>query len=711
MAYQYNKGLDQLKAKAVSNGSGLAETLRIAFLVSIAYLFISFIYPVAVDSNGSVLSWREELEAEVTERVQWLEMFPLGNIAGTVYLGIAKLSTSVFISDDNLQTPDTSFGMTKIKTWSMFLARYVVSSVLLLCFLLMISLPFWIVGIGFGVLSPRYKRKNVRVAFDILTVCDRGGGPFYSGIHGPWRGNSKPSGMDFSAPNVACPVMVEPAVASGHKLTKLIEQISPDSKVSELLGDLVRIVLAIGEFPTFIPPESPSDDDFSRGVTSSEIEVVETQEEKDELSVESNALRSVAAFVQAYRFLEIEFSAKDGKTASVKSGGATEKNSEIMKYRSKLEARRADFADLEFALLSSLSPRRAQALISIPLHVCVASLLSLEAGKCLVFQKTGTEYTRISRFPHLQARSVIQSLPSYHRAYDGESRQILRLAILCSRRHGDYGRPMIPNDCIDSIRGLRQWLEISQSHSKKIAGVSKLVEFENQLEEWHGIFIDNLKKMFDIRADALTDTTERGGPALVGFPYKNVVLIPLGKLIDLAFADMPESHLDYLERLTAEVVDRGLLPRVTTRLPGLSEQIEQLKLKEWPADSSASSLAQNKSGNIQLRRWKILRHSLTRYSWLSTRIGDELVPDDGLVQALIYGQPDPMLSMGKPIGGLSSLVPIRKRRFHVLFGENWQVRLYAQAPSEQLIKVFTKFSDFQKGINTEGSNNVKGADI
>src|SRR5262249_22749987 len=101
-------------------------------------------------------------------------------------------------------------------------------------------------------------------------------------------------------------------------------------------------------------------------------------------------------------------------------------------------------SQLAAMLVFCLTPNRAYALGRLPAHIIATAYLATEAGKCLVFKRHNNGFNKISHYPHLQARAILQSLVTYHHEHKGEARLLIRQAIISSRRHGDFGRAFLP---------------------------------------------------------------------------------------------------------------------------------------------------------------------------------------------------------------------------------------------------------------------------
>lgn len=636
-------------------------------------------------------NWKNELKKIVTERYSALNGIPLGGLLAEGYLAYSKTIVSVFYPKSNGKTlkeiNNDFFSFTSSTL------RQVIASFLSFGFVLFAFSPLWIAAsfLGFFGSKKFYIPKQTR---DFLGFSHRGLGPFFSGIYGPLELNQKPSGTERSYPNLACPRMLSLKEAENHKLFSILKQYEA---VNNTTTELIQIILAYAEFPGIVEEENHNDNEEEENKQTlapdadPNITIIDNKEE----TILSSTLKGLPSVLRAHKVICDFFS-------------SNENVSDFAQIKAKLNSLLDSKNDLSSFLVNSLTPRRLKAISKLPAHLVAASYLSTEAGKCLVFKKEQTGFSQISLFPNLQARAILQSVVSFHEEYDGELRMKARQAIICSRRHVDFGRAFLPYRMAITSRALRDWLEILFARPNKQESVSKLVELDGHIDEigvhWRNSFYDhiinlhqeNLKK--EKRGIAITPNTNKG------IPHKSVVLVQLHMVLKIALSNTSPAlrkHIAYLINATREY--QASLS-VSSRLPGFKRQAQEAQ-NTGEVGSVTDMIRKSQGGEEMVWNWLIVRRMLTRGNWLSTRIGDDSVPMDGLVQAILEtSDRDPSLSQK---AGLDALVPLRKRRFKEMLGARWEHLYYFVERTAFKTRIFVKTEEFSDALKNElfGNNN------
>ena len=540
------------------------------------------------------------------------------------------------------------------------------------------------------------------VSNNILTVCKRAGGPFYSGIYGKLIPNKSPSGSEFSAPSLACPKSLDLTVSSDP----LYKKIEAADAVNKTNTSLIGIIRAYGHFPAFVPEEQTAEEATSHGINDDEFE----EQNAGIISEVTHTLRE-----SAIHGLESVLEAHKKLTILADSVGENYEDHKL--YRSELDIAINDTSETVRTLLQCLTPRRAIALARLPIDIVTTAYLSLEAGKSLVFTELNESgFAQCSRFPNLQARAVVQSIPEYYEDYDSHNRMIIRRALMFSRRHGDYGRAMAPLTMTDEAKSLRDWLELLYLLDEEQSQRGKVVEFDAHLEE----LAENWKNQL---VSQIKDDTDSGilGASIEdkGVPLNTVVLLALDSVINLALFGYNEGKIDRIKHLHNSIVVDKLAPTPSARLPGLAGQDSMFVENKYTENGSSELLFRQKGGKEILKRWAIVRASLKRFNWLAGRIGDTSVPKDGLIQVAI--QEKKVDRQDTPKSGIDSLldttgfvslessaysavVPLRQRRFEYLFGPEWQTDYYLMIPEKERIKYFANLDDYKKFIENLKDN-------
>lgn len=645
--------------------------------------------PSAIDAE-----WIDQIEAQFKESRAWLSgsFFVITPKAADIYEAYARgvVTTLRPSAKHDKEARSIDIGI-DIFAYIDGARRRLASALLRLGFLVIAFTPWWIICAAAGYYGLRNKFQGKRTD-DILGVCDRGNGPFYSGIYGPLRPNNSFSGTDYSAPNLACPAMVPETQASAHKLGAVLKQYRAATGTNM---DLLRIILSYKHFPGRVESEQSWEDDNSAADTTDHLDIVHVSNTgistNADGTLEESAIEGLASVLQAHdmlcRYVEL-MKSNNVLPASL--------NGNYQGYITNLKKFGETLNPLSKLLAFSLTPNRAWALSNLPPAMVASAYLAIEAGKCLVYKPAGKGFVRISHFPHLQARAVLQSLPVYHKEYNGDQRLIMRQAIICSRRHGDFGMAFLPIRMPVESRALRDWLEIMYAEPEKREGIAQLVELDSQVEEisvnFRSGFGRRVRQEFE-NPVAIPDSASPAARFWRGIAHKSVVLVPLTELIPIALRGMDEGRLERILQLIALTRRYQTSLSISARLPGFKRQaVEAQKLS-----SDSKNYSGRESYNKELlEKWAIVRRMLTRYNWLSTRVGDDAVPADGFVQGVIYQKQPGTDSLD--MFGLDALVPLRQRRFEELFGKTWESHYYSDSPHPTNVHIFVDTAEFWDAV-------------
>lgn len=624
-------------------------------------------------------SWRDETREAIESRVAWLENSPLGVDGGERYLNYADFVITAVIGDTGGRSTDDAL------SFDYYVGGFnqgLVSMLLRGGFVFIAAWPVWLLAVVAGYFGFRAIFKP-RKTTDFLGVCDPGHGPFYSGVWAPLQPNGGMSGTDFSCPSLACPSQVRPSVVAKHSLGHLLKKYGAANETN--IG-LARIVLAYRDYPSLVEEERSEDDsqEFSPLHQPSAVQQQTGIVTSGEFNLVKSATIGLRAVLEAHQALR-----RYEKTASQVPLGQ-ETDPAFDQHREVIEQLAQGLTPLAGTLLRALTPARARALAALPTTLVVSSYLAIEAGKSLVFKRVKGGFTAISQFPHLQARAVIQSLPSYHREYSGDQRLIMRQAVVCSRRHGDFGRALLPVSMPTGSRALREWLEILYTAPERRIETSHLTELDAHLEEIY----ENWCRQFSERLKAQA-RAENDGAVTVnvwkGIPFKSVVLVPLISVINLSLKGVSASRQRRIFELIELTRAKQSSLSISARLPGFKRQAIEAAKESGAASGVSKILTESAGGKELLSKWMIVRRVLTRYNWLSTRVGDDAVPTDGLVQAVVILRDE----TGPPeVVGHDALVPLRERRFKQLLSADWERKYYATAPHPDDIEAFTDTDEF-----------------
>ena len=413
--------------------------------------------------------------------------------------------------------------------------------------------------------------------------------------------------------------------------------------------------------------------------------------------IEKSALEGLRGVCEAHRALVRYFK---NKQDTARNAAGVELGGNYLAERAELEALSKKLSPLGQLLLLTLTPTRARALASLPTNLVASAYLAIEAGKSMVYRKVDKGFLRISRLPHLQARATLQSLVTFHKEYDGDQRLIVRQAIMCSRRHGDFGRAFLPTNMPVASRALRDWLETLYVTPARRMEVAHLTELDGHLDEIH----INWRQRFSpkVREEEQRLIQERVGrpdllqgyPLWKGLVHKSVVLVPLNFLVDIALAGIDPGREERISELFEITRRLQASLSISARLPGFKRQAAEAEKSVAESGGMTKELASSERGAELIKRWLIVRRMLTRFNWLSTRIGDNAVPQDGLVKGIVINREEEKAG----VFGLDALVPLRQRRFKELFGANWERLYYYNSPHQGDLEVHIDSREFEAAL-------------
>lgn len=630
--------------------------------------------------------WIEDTQTHVKNRISWLADSPLVIIPGSAktYESIARSLDQRFDLSANTQKTEEEeffFSISDIPVWW---NRMVVGAILRLSFVVLASWPLWCIGLALGFALLKYQNRK-RENSTILGVCDRGNGPFYSGIYGPYRPNNTISGTELSCPGLACPKMDSKEKVEKHETCSILKKYGAQNDTNI---ELLQIILAHADYPHIVAEENPLQPEESSESIELENRISKTGfvNNKEGTLIEGTT-RGLSCILFANSIVKSYISAlkKNGLTLE-----QLEKNysTHLLSLQKASQNARKEVQELLFAL----TPARLWAISEIEPHVIATAYLAIEAGKSLVYKRTGDGFTVISLYPHLQARAVVQSLVPYHKEYNGDTRLIIRQAIISCRRHGDFGRSFLPIKMPLQSRAIRDWLEIMYAEKTKREEISHLVELDGHMEEIHSHF--RFGFLSRIKQQYKEDTSGRQHFLWMGLVYKSVLLVPLDELVQMALQDIHQSRLDRILELLS--LTRKFQARISTsaRLPGFKRQAMEADKSGDEIDHIVEKIKSLKEGKKLYAHWRIVRRMLTRYNWLSTRIGDDSVPIAGVIHGVLKQEE----STKYKYLSMDALVPLRERRFNEILGRNWEHQYYRHAPYQDDVIIFTQTADYEKMV-------------
>jgi hypothetical protein len=697
VGWNVSKRVEDLRKQVDEAQIGRWRVGRVFILTFLALTLLSFtVFPkttVSTPQSEEPLDTREihlqrekELRAYVAASQRWLDRNFFLRMPGSAgqFERYSKGMIATFAAGTPKNGKESS--LFEPDEWLQRLSFYSASVTLRIAFVVLAFWPLWILSmIGGYYFTMHRKRKTGRD--NILSVLTRGLGPFYSGIYGPLRPNNSISATDLSCPSLACPALAPRPQTLNHSLIKTLKKYGA---LNETNTQLIQTILAHGDFPSFVGEEIPVQAE-EQEQTLGAIEERRSQtgyfEIEDGFTLEHAAIAGLAAVMESHRRIVSYREMLEKKSFTVAS-----LNKNYPAHEANVEKLLKGMPELPTMLIRVLSPNRLWALAGMQPTLVATAYLSLEAGKCLVYRRHGKGFTRISNYPHLQARAVMQSVPHFHKEYDGDARLLVRQAIICSRRHGDFGRAFLPIRMPLESRALRDWLEIMYATKEERETVADLVELDAHIEEISVNWRQGFMQIVQQGASDIEEKTETQQLAR-GIPFKSVVLFPIDAVVSCSLRGIHKERLKRISELLPKTQKYQAHLSISARLPGFKRQaMEAVREEGSEAEDAVIQVLQKRPDAKEIvEDWRIVRRMLTRYNWLSTRVGDDAVPVAGLLLGL--------LRVNKPTP-LPVLVPLRNRRFTEVFGRQWETKLYKNPINADTVEVYTTQSSLEEALQT-----------
>lgn len=498
-------------------------------------------------------------------------------------------------------------------------------------FYLVASFRIWILAAIVGVIVGLRHLKPYE-GKDVLG-CTGNGRLFFSGVRaslrqdrGAWEPVSYVSGL-------ACPRYCSSRQLSESALGKLLARLDALNGTNSLLAS---IVVAQGKSPAFVA--SPGEE-----------KVLEQFVEPAEL--EQNA----CSLLESVFSLHAEFRA-GAQAPAVSNIPANRGNGvppmKIGQYRNFLiENLRRVLRPAMKEAISLMSPAELAALV-----------LSVEAGKVLVHKVENGAWVKASGFPHLSARAVLLSCPSFNEDFSGLRRAQLRRALIYASRYSPFGHVRFPVDLDETTRACRQWTELMLASPHELQIAADEVEL-------FGIVSEGNRRFSDVLFSEVASLGHYSGGD-VFTSGTNLILMPLAKVLDLLHRSVDESSLKRLEELVFLVSQKQILQEMSSERRADDEPASVpfriLKPLTFPEMKQLSSL--HGLPLEMIKEWSSLRIILSSFAWLARRIGNSSVPENALVFVVLRTQD----GEGENVTGRPAIVALRGSRLRERFGQSWQ---------------------------------------
>lgn len=699
VGYDIQQRIENLKDNYISSSRERVKLFYLFFkynlLIILAFFLLSFItetkdtYKSYSSTSEQIpgVSHSEETSRRIIYRSSWLDNWPIG-ISGDYY---SRFSQSLYesITGNKLLTDPLLLSKEKqsIKFNEIgFLIKTFSTTVIRLLFLIFAFGPAWILSLIAGYyLCPLSYRNNKLTNF--LGILDKKTTPFYSGIYAKLKINEKTNEVDLSVPSLACPKLFSKTKTINHDIIKILKKYL---SYNETNLELSRIILEYKDFPSLVEGENIVEDHKEEGDNKKEV-WKEVFIDNLEGTIEEASLKNLESTLSAFFIINSTFE-------KIRSLNLQPSYENYNKYLL-LNLENASEETKIFAL--SLTIKRAKALALLKPEIIATCVLAIEAGKVLFFKREKSNlFSKLSKYPHLQSRAILQSVESYHEEYDGKIRATIRQAIISSRRHGDFGRAFLPYNMSTQSHALRDWLEIIYSSKESKSLTAQVVELDAHLHEIHHSWQCSIKKsLLNLKENPENkNSATKHQIENKGLVYKSVVLLPLERTANLALKGLGSYRFSRILNLMEDTRVFQTTISVSARLPGLRRQALETWQDRLSQDGIASYLELQSPKNWEeiLKMWVIIRRMLTKYNWLSTRVGDDAVPQDGLVQGVVI---DRLSTKERPIIKLEALVPLRQRRFTEIFGSNWENSLYYDNPHPNDIRISVSPATYKKNLS------------
>lgn len=467
--------------------------------------------------------------------------------------------------------------------------------------------------------------------FDLLAVCKKAKTPFYSGFYAKLKPNNGLSATDIACPSLACPQMLSYQEAINDQIADILKK---HSALNQTNIDLCRIILAHQDYPSSINKQESLIDTFSG----------------EQINIKEKTTICLESLLSAHKTLFHVLTSNKNLNSNPQEYGL---------FQSTLQEKFSKLNPLASNLLRSLSYEKAFELAQLPASLVATAYLAIEAGKSLYYKKEDEVFHRISQYPQLQARATLQSLQNYFEDYKGETRLIIRQAILFALR--EENNLLLPEQMPVSSQALRDLLEILYSDLELQQETSKRIELENLLSA----LLSNLNKNYSSAAKNNDNKNFK-----LGFIYKTLLLIPIETLINFAFKD----------------IESEKIKRISDLLNLSNEQNTTANLI-LPSDIDPA---------IQ-QKWSILKKVLEKNNLLSTKIIEHNIPTNKLAFSIHFFPNKNDIDLI----GLENLVALRLKKMEKIIGLEALEDLIKNKEFEQNIRIYLDKSTYLKALEHE----------
>ncbi|GEM_PF-6019235 len=280
------------------------------------------------------------------------------------------------------------------------------------------------------------------------------------------------------------------------------------------------------------------------------------------------------------------------------------------------------------SIQSFLTRKMKQDIEAVSSDILAVLVLALKAGQILTFDKSGQQ---LSKFPQLNARAVLHSIPFYSEEFSLSERTAIRRAIIYASRESLLAPVRFPSDLTPITVALRQISEVLVSKSPE-------TELFGLVYEAHKLFEEKFEKS-RLNEAYLSDS---------------VLLVPVKEIVRILRTAIPEIERRRIIELAS--IDRSdkvdLKGDVVSENEGLVVKSNLIIPKPLTTRGVSDLSGSHKVGLEDLSEWLGLRSVLLSFGWLARRVGESLVPDTSIVNCSFLNKENPIFG----------LIPLRRSR-------------------------------------------------
>ncbi len=334
-----------------------------------------------------------------------------------------------------------------------------------------------------------------------------------------------------------------------------------------------------------------------------------------------------------------------------------------------------------------VTPRMRMALGAVSAAEIATLILAFESGKVLAHSFEGQRWVRRSSFPHLSARAVLHSLVEYPQDYDVSVRNRLRRALVYAARRSPFAPIRLPVDCEDEVLALRQWTEVLLACPNELPEVAVELELFAVLREAHAVW---LNRFFDPSSNdfsvwqSCSYTTET-----------DLLFVPLSSMVTSLRSTVDPSYVARMQALVSAVALKQRQAE-SASLEGENPMPPTSSIERVyavPVNERIQSLATMHGVSCEdMRDWLILRHVLSSFGWLASRVGDYTVPETSAVFAVFQGAESLLGADSSGRLGMRGMVPIRGSKVRERLGVGWA----AQSTHVDRVTIAERELDFER---------------